>query len=43
VAYANQNVRDYTALAEAVKSGRIKAETGVKLLTSAKRTKSKEN
>jgi uncharacterized protein (DUF2252 family) len=29
VAYANQNERDYTALAEAVKSGRIKAVTGV--------------
>jgi uncharacterized protein (DUF2252 family) len=29
VAYANQNERDYAALAAAVKSGRIKAETGV--------------
>jgi hypothetical protein len=29
VSYANQNERDYAALAEAVKSGRIKAETGV--------------
>jgi uncharacterized protein (DUF2252 family) len=29
VAYANQNERDYAALAEAVKSGRIKAVTGV--------------
>jgi uncharacterized protein (DUF2252 family) len=29
VAYANQNERDYAALGEAVKSGRIKAETGV--------------
>ena len=29
VAYANQNERDYAALVEAVKSGRIKAETGV--------------
>ncbi len=28
-AYAEQNERDYKALAEAVKSGRIKAETGV--------------
>jgi uncharacterized protein (DUF2252 family) len=28
-AYANQNERDYAALAAAVKSGRIKAETGV--------------
>jgi uncharacterized protein (DUF2252 family) len=29
VAYANQNERDYAALVAAVKSGRIKAETGV--------------
>ena len=29
VAYANQNERDHAALVEAVKSGRIKAETGV--------------
>jgi uncharacterized protein (DUF2252 family) len=29
VAYANQNERDYTALVAAVKSGRIKAQTGV--------------
>jgi len=29
VSYANQNEQDYAALAEAVKSGRIKAETGV--------------
>ncbi len=29
VAYANQNERDYAALGAAVKSGRIKAETGV--------------
>jgi uncharacterized protein (DUF2252 family) len=29
VAYANQNERDYAALDEAVKSGRVKAETGV--------------
>jgi uncharacterized protein (DUF2252 family) len=29
VAYANQNERDYAALAEAVKRGRIKAVTGV--------------
>jgi uncharacterized protein (DUF2252 family) len=29
VAYANQNERDYAALVEAVKAGRIKAETGV--------------
>jgi uncharacterized protein (DUF2252 family) len=29
VAYADQNERDYSALAEAVKSGRITAETGV--------------
>jgi uncharacterized protein DUF2252 len=29
VAYANPNERDYTALAEAVKSGRIQAVTGV--------------
>jgi hypothetical protein len=28
-AYADQNVRDYQALVEAVKSGRIKAETGI--------------
>jgi uncharacterized protein (DUF2252 family) len=28
-AYANQNERDYTALVKAVKSGRIKAETGL--------------
>jgi uncharacterized protein (DUF2252 family) len=29
VAYANQNERDYAALVAAVKSGRLKAETGV--------------
>jgi len=28
-AYAEQNQRDYQALSDAVKSGRIKAETGV--------------
>ncbi len=28
-AYADQNQQDYQALAEAVKSGRIKAQTGV--------------
>ena len=28
-AYAEQNERDYKALADAVKSGRIKAETGL--------------
>ena len=28
-AYANQNERDYAALAEAVKSGRIEAQTGL--------------
>jgi hypothetical protein len=28
-AYADQNERDYAALAQAVKTGRIEAETGI--------------
>ncbi len=29
IAYADQNERDYQALVEAVKSGKIKAESGI--------------
>jgi hypothetical protein len=32
-AYADQNQSDYQALLDAVKSGRVKAETGVTMLT----------